>query len=358
MDRNYEVLFSLLGAEISGRYTCLPQTVDWEEVIVLASKQGVGALAWDGLMKLYKDGVVSGEQLPPSTIKLRWIGMVQRAERGYALQQRALLSLDPILGQAGLNVLVFKGMALSLYFPVPNHRECCDIDAYELNRNQGDLLKCLKSVGAALGDKDRKHSTLDYKSVHFELHSSFVYRICSRKIRRMNEELVSMLVDAEKLLDYKSIYKPSKKFDSLFVLIHAANHYKTEGMAIRHVVDWASVLKSCDYRWDEEWLRKYGLLPFACILNRIAREYLGFDIPENLCTCDEKIYQRVLDDILYPQYEAGRNVSKGSLLVRKYRRFTSRKWVYPLVGDNFWKATFGTIVSHILDPISIFRGYK
>ena len=358
MRPDYDILFSLLRAEINCKYDNLPRLIDWEAVFVLATKHGVGALAWDGLMKLYKDGVVSSEQLPTSAVKLRWIGIVQRTERNNALQQRAMLALDPLLGQKDLNMLVFKGMSLSLYFPIPNHRECCDVDAYALNSKYKEMLQCFEVAGAIAGDKNKKHSTTDYRSVHFELHSSFVYRTCSCKVKRMNDELISMLVDAEKLLDYNSIYKPSTKFDSLFVLIHAANHYKTEGMAIRHVVDWALVLKSCDYKWNEEWLRKYGLLPFARILNRIARECLGFDIPVNLCTCDDEIYQRVLNDILYPQYEAGRNVSKGNLLVRKYKRFTSRKWVYPLVGDNFWKATFSTIVAHILDPVSIFRGNK
>lgn len=358
MDNNYCALFALLRVAVNGKCNSLPQSVDWGAVVSLVAKQGVGALAWDGLMSLYEEGHVSAEQLPPSPIKLRWIGVVQRAERNYAQQLQAMTSLDNQLQQGGLRMLAFKGISLSLYYPTPNHRECCDVDAYELNGKQEELQRCLEQGGAEIDHSNPKHVSVVYQGTCFELHQAFLWSFASRKVKRMNEELVALLAGAERLLDFKCIYKPSLEFDSRFVLIHAANHYKTEGLAIRHVIDWALVMQACGYTWNEEWLKRYGLLLFASILNRIAREHLGFDIPETLCQCDDSIYERVLNDILYPQYEAERGTSKGNLIVRKYKRFTSRKWIYPLVGDNFWQATLSSAVAHILDPISIFRGNK
>lgn len=359
INSDFYFLSILLRAAINDECDGFPQQkTDWKAVVTLAAKHGVGAISWDGLMALYKRGTIKSEQLPPSSIKLKWIGLVQRAERNYTQQQRALSSLDIRLELGGLRMLAFKGISLSLYYPNPHHRECCDVDTYELDNKQEKLKECFEQNGAVSGDKNIKHSTVDYNSVHFELHNSFVYRIASRKVKRMNEELVTLLAGSERLLHFNSIYKPSLEFDSRFVLIHAANHYKTEGLAIRHVIDWALVMRACGYTWNEEWLKRYGLLLFASILNRIAREHLGFDVPEALCQCDDSIYERVLNDILYPQYEAERGTSKGNLIVRKYKRFTSRKWIYPLVGDNFWQATLSSAVAHILDPISIFRGNK
>ncbi len=358
MDSNYNALFALVGAAVNGTYNGLPNTMDWEAVVVLAAKHGVGALAWDGLMALHKNGYVSDGQLPTSNQKLRWIGLVQRAERNYKLQQHALDALDGVLGIQQIKLLVFKGMALSLYYPTPNHRECCDVDSYAFGKKQTELESVVLGNGGIAGDKDNKHSTYDFRNVHFELHSSLVYRCGSRKIKRMNNELETLLDDSSQLMDYSNIYKPSLSFDELFVLIHAANHYKTEGLAMRHIIDWALVLRAIDYKWNEVKLHEYGLLRFARILNRIAREHLGFDIPEEMCQCDDATYNRVLQDILYPQYEAEHNISKGNLLIRKYKRFTSRKWVYPLVGDNFWRAALSSVVAHLLDPVSIFRGNK
>lgn len=357
-DSNYSTLFALVSAAVNRVYNSLPEKMDWEAVVVLAAKHGVGALAWDGLMALHKNGGVSEGQLPTSKLRLRWIGLVQRVERNYKLQQHALETLDGVLGRQQLKLLVFKGMGLSLYYPVFNHRECCDVDVYAFDDKHKDLELILIQDGGEEGDENAKHSTIDYKNVHFELHRSFVYRCGSRKIKHMNKELEALLDDSTQLMDYSNIYKPSSSFDELFVLVHAANHYKTEGLALRHIIDWALVLRAIDYRWNEVKLNEYGLLRFARILNRIAREHLGFDIPEEMCQCDDATYNRVFQDILYPQYEAELNISKGNLLIRKYKRFTSRKWVYPLVGDNFWHAVLSSAVAHLLDPVSIFRGNK
>ena len=358
MDSNYNALFALVGAAVNGKYNGLPNTMDWEAVVVLAAKHGVGALAWDGLMALHKKGYVSDGQLPTSNLKLRWIGLVQRAERNYKLQQHALDALDGVLGRQQVKLLVFKGMALSLYYPTPNHRECCDVDSYAFGKKQTELEHAVLSDGGEVDHSDAKHTAVIYQGTCFELHESFLWTFASRKIKRMNNELETLLDDSTQLMDYSNIYKPSLSFDELFVLIHAANHYKTEGLALRHIIDWALVLRAIDYKWNEVKLREYGLLRFARILNRIAREHLGFDIPEEKCQCDDATYNRVLQDILYPQYEAELNISKGNLLVRKYKRFTSRKWVYPLVGDNFWHAALSSVVDHLLDPVSIFRGNK
>ena len=358
MDSNYSALFALVGAAVNGKCNSLPETMDWEAVVVLAAKHGVGALAWDGLMALHKQGHVADAQLPASKLKLRWIGLVQRAERNYKLQQHALEALDGVLERQQIKLLVFKGMALSLYYPTPHHRECCDVDSYAFDKKQTELEHAVLGDGGEVDHSDAKHAAVIYQGACFELHDSFLWAFASRKIKRMNEELEALLDDSTQLMGYRNIYKPSSSFDELFVLIHAANHYKTEGLALRHIIDWALVLRAIDYKWNEVKLHEYGLLRFARILNRIAREHLGFDIPEELCQCDDTTYNRVLHDILYPQYEAEHNMSKGNLLIRKYKRFTSRKWVYPLVGDNFWHAALSSAVAHLLDPVSIFRGNK
>ena len=113
MDTHYCTLFTLVSAAVNDNNNSLPHEIDWEAVVVLAAKHGVGALAWDGLMRLREKGTVPASLLPPTAIKLRWIAVVQRAERNYLLQQYAMESLDNALVQKKLRMLAFKGMALS-----------------------------------------------------------------------------------------------------------------------------------------------------------------------------------------------------------------------------------------------------
>lgn len=358
MSNNYTTLFQLIQAAMGNNYSSLPDNVDWEAVVDLAAKHGVGALALDGLNAMYQTGNITKEQIPPIKVRAQWGGLQQYAEQSYNRQQSALHELDKQLQGKTLRVLVFKGISLSQYFPISKHRECCDIDMCALNGCYNELEACLLQDGGVVDHHDSKHAAIQYKNAWVELHHHFLSSFVSSKLKRMNATLESLLLNSELLSGYHNIYRPCKEFDIMFVLIHAANHYKIEGIAIRHILDWVLVLKANDYVWPKEMLKKMGLLNFASILLRIAREYLGFDIPEYMCQCDSNDYKRVLDDILYPQYESQHNTSKVNLLIRKYKRFTSRKWTYPLVGDNFWRVTLASIIDHIVDPTAFFRGNK
>lgn len=358
MDNNYTALFRLVQAAMSNNYNSLPGNIDWEAVVDLAAKHGVGALTLDGLNALFQAGYIAKEQIPPISVRAQWGGLQQYAEQNYRRQQSALHALDRLLEEKPLKALVFKGISLSQYFPVAKHRECCDIDMYAMNGCYNELETCLLKDGGLVDHHDSKHASIKYKDAWVELHHYFLSSFVSSKLRRMNALLETMLPNSDLLSGYNNIYRPSKEFDILFVLIHAANHYKIEGIAIRHILDWALVLKSNGYIWPEEILNEMKLLNFASILNRIAREELGFDIPEDICQCDDKDYKRVLDDILHPQYESQQSTSKVNLLIRKYKRFTSRKWTYSLVGDNFWRVILASIVDHIVDPAAFFRGSR
>lgn len=358
MNKEYTTLFILLKAALHDKYEEISPSADWEEVFQLASKHGVAPIAWDGLTKLYENKYIALDAFPGSKIKMRWIASVLFTERNQKIQEQSLKSLDSQLEQHGIQMLLFKGLSVALYYPNPSHRYCCDIDVYALDSKLKGLEQCFVNDGGKLGDKNRKHSTVDYRSVHFELHNAFVYRCCSRKIARMNDDLVQRLKGAQTLLHFKYIYHPSLEFETLFVLLHAASHYKTEGIAIRHIIDFALLLKKQNYRWDVEWLKKYNLIGFAQLLNKISRELLGFNVPLEMYECKDSVYNRVLNDVLELPKEENNNISKLELLKRKYNRFTSRKWVYPIVGDNFWFAVLGTTINHIIDPISIFRGNK
>lgn len=358
MNDNYTALFRLVQAAMGNNYSSLPDNVDWEAVVDLAAKHGVGALTLDGLNALYQSGYIEKEQIPSAKLRAQWGGLQQYAELNYNRQQSALHELDKFLEGKTLKALVFKGISLSHYFPITKHRECCDIDMYAMNDGYDELEACLLRDGGVVDHHDAKHASIQYKNAWVELHHYFLSSFVSPKLKRMNALLETLILDSEVLSGYNNIYRPSKEFDIVFVLIHAANHYKTEGIALRHILDWVLVLKCNDYVWPKEKLKEMGLLNFASVLLRIARENMGFDIPEDMCQCDANDYKRVLDDILYPQYESQQNTSKANLLLCKYKRFTSRKWTYPLVGDNFWRVTLASIIDHIVDPTAFFRGNK
>ena len=177
MDTSYIILFKLLRAALND--TCkedsMPTEINWERVFELASKHGVAPIAWDGLNKLYKQKILLPNILPNSKTKLKWIASVLYTERNQKKQEEVLKSIDLLLEQNNTKILLFKGLSVGLYYPIPSHRYCCDIDVFALDGNLKKLESCIVSEGGKLGDRNRKHSTIDYQSVHLELHNSFVY---------------------------------------------------------------------------------------------------------------------------------------------------------------------------------------
>lgn len=356
--RTSDTLFALLRAALHGaRPEPIADGIEWSAVFAAAQRQGVAALAWDGLQRLQ----AAGGGVPPMDreTKIRWFVAVEAVRQRYRKQQRAARHLGELLSQAGVEALVFKGLSLSRYYPEPEYRECGDIDLIALDGRCRELERCIAAAGGRAGHVSPKHATLTFQGVPIESHRFFVWDFLSRSDRELNRELIGAMRDAEPLSGHKGLLQPGGSFDELFVPVHAATHFRTEGIVVRHLIDWMLVIGRAGGRPDMERLARYGLDGFVRILNRIARERLDADIPEELCRCDDAACAKVLDDLLFRnEDETDGNGSKRSLLYRKFRRFTSRRWTYPLTGACFARSAVRSVVAHLIEPGALFRGEK
>lgn len=68
MSSDKRIFLSLIRLGIVHRADVLPQTVDWGELKDLAEKQGLSAIALDGIE------ILSEGQRPPKVFLLEWIG--------------------------------------------------------------------------------------------------------------------------------------------------------------------------------------------------------------------------------------------------------------------------------------------
>lgn len=333
-----------------------PDHVDWAEVYELSKKQGVTAIAFDALQRIRTKRADNLPMPLPKPLLFRWISTTVAVEKNYARHRAAVSALARYLATENITALIFKGLSLSELYPVPKHRECGDIDILALEGHYKQLDDCLVANGGEIVFIQPKHAEIRFAGVVFEGHRTFVGLSFSGRNVELNKELIGLLPDSEPLFGHENILRPSPAFDALFVLAHAANHFKTEGIVLRHVIDWALVVGANAYRLDAERLKHYGLWNFAAILNRIARQHLGFcRIPQELCVCSDDDYDRVLADILRADSDVPDNLSKRGILLKKYRRFTSRRWTYPIAGDSFGRALLRTAKDHLLQPRNFFR---
>lgn len=71
----------------------------------------------------------------------------------------------------------------------------------------------------------------------FENHQTFLGELLSARNKRMDAFLKEQLADSTPLFDLPNIMKPSFVFDEVFLLAHAANHFRLEGLVVRHLID-------------------------------------------------------------------------------------------------------------------------
>ena len=133
-----QMLFALLRASLHQRevetaffHQVSPR--DWKECYLLAARQGVMALAWDGLLKL------PAELMPPKALKLTWGLAVEAYEKKYERYCRTVDELLSFYQTHGIAAVQLKGVGLSACYPVPCHREGGDIDIYTYS---ADVDKC------------------------------------------------------------------------------------------------------------------------------------------------------------------------------------------------------------------------
>lgn len=142
----------------------LSSEVDWDRMMDIASSQGILAWVWDGICKLPK------EFLPPRQQSINWGLSAQEIWDRYKTQKKVLRQMIDVCIQNNIRLLLFKGIALSEFYPHPESRPSSDIDIYLFeDYSLGDQLFAHENV-----TKTKKRTGFDYNGVHIENHRVFL----------------------------------------------------------------------------------------------------------------------------------------------------------------------------------------
>ena len=100
----------------------------------------------------------------------------------------------------------------------------------------------------------------------------------------------------------ENIAVPPATFNAIYLLRHAAVHYQKEGIAVRHLCDWACFLERNGHEIDRQLFHKalndYRLDRFEALMTAAAVRYLGAEVPEP--ACDAGMLERFMREIYAP----------------------------------------------------------
>lgn len=315
----------------------IPIGDSWPRIYRMAAEQGVLAIVWDGVQRMVEAGEIAPEQLPDRALKLQWAFNVEQIERRYRQQEVRAGELAAAFFEAGISTHVLKGLAISGYYPTPNHRECGDLDCF-LTLDPGALSahpegayeagNCLaERLGAEVKRDYYKHSHIRFKDLMVENHQ-FCTAIRGRRERKAFERHLQELLhrDEPRYIGSSRLICPPADFNALFLTVHSFQHFLSEGIKLRHILDWAMLLKAEQEQinWPEfyGWCDRMHFTKFVHAVTAIAVEELGLEIrcPEIICKSPYK--ERVLADVLY--YGHSIFNTKGSRMKKRWMQVCNK----------------------------------
>ena len=313
-------------------------TLEWQRLIENAASLGVLAIAFDALPK--------GEALPglSKELMIRWGLSVQRFEDRNRRQRAALRELIDTFRENQIEVLLLKGLGLAENYPLPDHRECGDLDIYLF----GDYEKGNQVIEALGIEVDRgysKHSSFFFKGIPVENHLSFLDVSFSQTNKNLEVHLKRILNEQGYetiMIDDITVRIPTPDFTSLFLTRHNITHFLASGLVLRHFCDMALFFSRNAGRIDFVSFRKIiteeHQFSFFSSFTQLAHVYLGMsNTPLPVSDKHKALAGRVLYDTLNNKYrnvnlEEYMNWSVPKRKVIGAINLVNLKWKFDLVG--------------------------
>ncbi len=327
-----------IGTEEASVGSLNMEGISWREVYNLARKQGVLAIAFDGLVKLFEQDKELAKTFP-QPLKLQWINATYNIEQRYERQREVCAELAEKWAEEGVKTLCMKGFAFSAYYPQPNHRECGDFDCY-LYDNYAKGNTIARELGAKVDEEMYKHSEIIYRKVMIENHRFIVAVRGGKKMKQLHSLLdnIARTEERKSLLDTK-IETPSMMFNALFMNHHSLTHFLSEVVRLRHILDWALFIRKeqehLDWRRFYELCEEYEMRPFVDCMTAIAVQIFGIEITNPLIVAESPYATRVLDtiinddDAIYSQ-----SVGPWRMRIMLVKKMFASRWKYEAFSDQ------------------------
>lgn len=342
---------ALFGARVDVEAYAALSTEEWQRLFRMSAKQGVLAIVYDVVSQLPK------ECQPPRQINLQWALSVEAIENRHIMQRKTSALLANLWAEQGIQTIVMKGLAIGTYFPQPAHRECGDLDCFLVKDGSTTsdgyevANQICEQIGAKVSRDYYKDASIRYRGLLVENHRFFLPIRGSRKMKALERHLETIAIgEGVRYVPDTKLIVPTPDFNALFLTMHGLNHFLSEGVKLRHILDWALLLKAeqNNINWHEfyEWSDKLHMTRFADALTAISVEYLGLEISNpDIHTASPYTY-RVLEDTLFKSeglFNKGYSAWKARwMLVRnkisygwKYHKIYQKSILLELIKNGF-----------------------
>lgn len=315
---------------------CRLTTSDWRYLCDLSFDQSVAPLTADGLQKMleyYESSELAIDLPEMEDVKYEWLTSCMQVESENLQQRSVAIDLARKWAEGGCRIMMVKGQAMGLYYPVPEHRAVGDIDIYLFDDYErgNDIARY---AGGHVDTSWYKHSQIYYREQVFENHLFFVTTREGKRSKQLNDTLCGLL-EGQSFPCFRGsdILLPPVDFNALFLTYHSLSHFVSEGLRLKQVVDWAMFLKEEQTRiaWPmfSDLCDRFHFTRYVNVLNDIAVHCLGVSVTSENIVCESPYTGRVLSSIFNDNdYVFGSGESNWSNRLKLIRNLFKYRWKY------------------------------
>ena len=216
---------------------------DWKELYVIAKKQCLVGVLFDGIKKLPAEHIGMKKEL-----LLQWMAESQMLEKANVRLNDAAIQVSEWFRKKGFRTCILKGQGNALMYPNPYSRTPGDIDIWV----EGGDKRGISFVRSISPHEKACYHHIEfppYKGVEVEVHYRPSFLLCfrhNRKLQKYYERVKEEQFSHRVMLgEQGEIAIPTVEFNLIFQLTHIFSHLMNEGIGLRQLVDYYYVL--CDF---------------------------------------------------------------------------------------------------------------
>lgn len=293
--------FSFISSVLSNRKEVLAEwkTIDWRKFYEFAQAQAVIGIVLEGMDKYEEDLKKSF----PLDLLLQWIGDSEYIKQKNRIAFKRSAEITDFFAQKGFKTCILKGQGNALMYDNPYSRSSGDIDIW-IDGTREEINQLVKQNSIPVFEQSHHIDFPIYDDIEVEAH--YVPAVLqkpsnNRKFQEWcQEEKAKQMTNRVALPDgYGEINVPAPDFNAVFQMAHMMEHFLTEGIGLRHFIDYYHVLRLYkDHANIATLFEEFGLLRFARGVMWVEQQCLGLGDKFLIVEPDGKAGTVILEEML------------------------------------------------------------
>lgn len=273
--------------------------INWSKFYSFCESQAILGIGLQCIDKLKSQ--LGGDLKVPQVLLLQWIGIAEQIKNQNKLLNKRTKDISEYFTSQGKQCCVLKGQGNALMYPEPKLRTSGDIDVW-LEGTKKEIADFVHQHFPKMNVQYHHMEYPIYDDVEIEIHyyPSYCYNkwYNHRLQRYFHKESHKQFLNKTDC----GFNVPTVPFNIVFQLSHIMRHFFTQGIGLRHAIDYYYLLKQ-DITQEEikevvSVIKSCGMYKFFCALLWIENSILGLDKAALFVPVNERAGKLVLHEML------------------------------------------------------------